>query len=125
MLLPVFHGANMIGVVGVANCPVGYGARLAEFLQPLVTTCGTLIDACSNERRKRLADTERQKFFFLVENSSDCIGMATLDGRLMDALVAGPPSPPDAGHNPRPGAPTNWLAIVRIVPPPTSRTVQP
>ena len=82
LALPIMHGELMLGIVGVANRPGGYDAALADFLQPLVSTCGKLFYACANEQRQRQADLERQKFVFLVENSSDCIGMATLDGRM-------------------------------------------
>lgn len=89
MALPITHGNDIIGVVALANRPVGYDLKLADFLQPAVSTCGKLFYACSNERRQRKADLERQKFFFLVEHSSDCIGMATLDGLMFFLNPAG------------------------------------
>lgn len=89
LVLPVLHGSTFVGVVGVGNRPGGYDPKLADFLQPLVSTCGKLFQACANERRQRQADLERQKFVFLVENSSDCIGMATLDGRMFFLNSAG------------------------------------
>lgn len=89
MVLPITHGNALIGVVGIANRPGGYDLKLADFLQPAVSTCGKLFTACSNERHQRQADLERQKFFFLVENSSDCIGMATLDGLMFFLNPAG------------------------------------
>lgn len=89
LVLPIAHGMDIIGVVGMANRPGGYDLELAYFLQPMVSTCSKLFYACSNERRQRLADLERQKFVFLVEHSSDGIGMATLDGLMFFLNPAG------------------------------------
>jgi signal transduction histidine kinase/DNA-binding response OmpR family regulator/HPt (histidine-containing phosphotransfer) domain-containing protein len=89
LALPVLHGTHIIGIVGIANRPGGYDNALAYFLLPLIGTCGKLFQACSNERSERQSNLDRQKFVFLVENSSDCIGMATLDGRMFFLNAAG------------------------------------
>ncbi len=43
--LPFYHGDRLVGMVGIANRPGGYDQALLEFLQPLVTTCGMLLNA--------------------------------------------------------------------------------
>ncbi len=89
LVLPISHGNELIGLIGLGNRLGGYDSKLADFLRPVISTCGKLFYACSNERRQRRADLERQKFVFLVEHSSDGIGMATLDGIMFFLNPAG------------------------------------
>ena len=89
LVLPISHGNELIGLIGLGNRLGGYDSKLADFLRPVISTCGKLFYSCSNERRQRRADLERQKFVFLVEHSSDGIGMATLDGIMFFLNPAG------------------------------------
>ncbi len=58
--IPFFSASQLIGIVGIANCPEGYDATLIEFLQPLLTTCSNLIEGYRLERQKREAEVARQ-----------------------------------------------------------------
>ncbi len=73
--LPIFQGNSMVGMVGVANRPGGYDASLQEFLQPVLTSCGTLIEAYKNEHRRRSVESElresEQRFELAVWGSND------------------------------------------------------
>jgi GAF domain-containing protein len=46
--LPIMHGGEMIGLVGVANRPGGYNEALVEYLAPLMSSLGSLL--VSNRR---------------------------------------------------------------------------
>ena len=41
--LPLKSGDELVGMVGIANRPGGYGPELIEFLQPFVATCCSII----------------------------------------------------------------------------------
>ncbi|WP_309896318.1 ATP-binding protein [Archangium sp.] len=57
--LPLELGGEQVGLVGLANRPGGYDARLVDFLQPLLTTCGALLLGQHTARRQRQAQEER------------------------------------------------------------------
>lgn len=52
MGIPLFSGGNIVGVAGVANRQDGYSSSLAEFLDPFIVTCASVINAYQK-------DTER------------------------------------------------------------------
>ena len=43
--IPFFSGNEFVGMVGIANRPGGYDNFLVQFLQPFLSTCGTIIQA--------------------------------------------------------------------------------
>lgn len=53
--LPVTAGNRMVGLIGLANRPGGYDPVLVEYLDPLVKTCGQIIDAFGSERERQQA----------------------------------------------------------------------
>ncbi len=55
--LPVHRGGSMVGVVGIANRPGGYGRELCTFLEPVLATCGAAIEA----RNAHAADREAKQ----------------------------------------------------------------
>lgn len=55
--VPFFHGDKLVGMAGISNRPGGYDEELVEFLKPLLTYCGTLIEANRNEQYR--CQTER------------------------------------------------------------------
>lgn len=54
--MPFFRGKDLIGVVGLANRPGGYGLGLIEFLQPFLTTCAGLLEGFRNQSRRENAE---------------------------------------------------------------------
>ncbi len=63
--LPVCRGHELVGAVGLANRPGGYGEELVDFLQPLLATYAMLIVALRAEALRRtsaaqLSERERQ-----------------------------------------------------------------
>jgi PAS domain S-box-containing protein len=47
---PIISRGEVVGMVGVANCPKGYSEKDVEFLEPLLLTCGNYIRLLWNER---------------------------------------------------------------------------
>lgn len=58
MGLPFHHGDQMIGMVGLVNRPGGYDQALADWLEPVLSTCTSLIIADRHERHRRQAEEE-------------------------------------------------------------------
>jgi diguanylate cyclase (GGDEF)-like protein/PAS domain S-box-containing protein len=56
MGLPIFSNEMLIGMIGVANRPGGYTQELAAWLEPVLSTCSTLITAFQNARKKKQAE---------------------------------------------------------------------
>lgn len=56
--LPILRHGTIIGMVGVSNRPCGYDDDLVEYLQPILATCGGLIDAYGSMRQRQQAEDE-------------------------------------------------------------------
>ena len=69
--LPLKHGAEVVGVIGLANRPGGFDSATVAGLEPLLTTCVSLIQADRETRRHREAEAARvqgeARFRSLVE----------------------------------------------------------
>ncbi len=51
--LPFKSGGTLVGMVGIANRPAGYGSDVIEFLEPLLATCCTVILGWRSEQQRR------------------------------------------------------------------------
>ena len=72
MGMPLYFGGKLICVAGVANRKGGYGKEIAEFLEPLLSTCAGITYALQRgvveaENTKKFRDSEA-KYKTLVEN---------------------------------------------------------
>ena len=54
--LPFYRGNRLIGMIGMANRPGGYDQPLVEYLEPVLTSCGSIIDAYRNDQRRKSAE---------------------------------------------------------------------
>jgi PAS domain S-box-containing protein len=54
--IPFYYGSNMVGMVGIANSPDSYNEKTIEYLQPLLITCGNIIEAYRNNQRRKQAE---------------------------------------------------------------------
>jgi signal transduction histidine kinase/CheY-like chemotaxis protein len=59
--LPIFQGDQFVGMMGMANRPNGYDQELIEELQPLISTCSTILSALKNEIQRKQAEEENKK----------------------------------------------------------------
>jgi PAS domain S-box-containing protein len=78
--IPFYYGSNMVGMVGMANSPDSYNEKTIEYLQPLLITCGNIIEAYRNNQRRVLAERslreseENLKLYqALINQSNDSI----------------------------------------------------
>lgn len=58
MAIPIRLDNQFVGMIGLANRPDGYDTDLADWLEPLCTTCATLMNAAKNEEARQLAETQ-------------------------------------------------------------------
>jgi PAS domain S-box-containing protein len=87
MGIPMYFGGELVGVAGVANRTGGYDERLAEFLEPFITTCASIIQAIRSERQQQvfteaLRESEH-KYRLLIENANDAIFLADVETRII------------------------------------------
>ena len=54
--LPIYQGENLVGMIGLANRSGGYSDKLVAYLEPLVNTCGNIIEAFRNDQRRKRAE---------------------------------------------------------------------
>ncbi len=54
--VPLFHGGEMVGMVGLANRAGGYDQPLVDFLQPLFASVAAIIDAVQLDAARRAAE---------------------------------------------------------------------
>jgi PAS domain S-box-containing protein len=75
--LPFFHGGVMTGMVGIANRSGGYDETLVAYLQPLLGTCGQLVEGFCNRRFRNKAEqalrVSEDRFQVAVQGANDGI----------------------------------------------------
>ena len=85
MGLPIHSGGQLVGMVGVANRPGGYDERLIEFLEPLLSSYGSIMVARQVDQRRRQAEKE-------LELSRDELRVTNIElqkaSRLKDEFLA-------------------------------------
>ncbi|MFM7046115.1 MAG: ATP-binding protein [Ilumatobacteraceae bacterium] len=54
--LPIHHDGRFIGMAGLAGRPGGYDDDVVDLLRPLISACGTMIEATAIERERRAAE---------------------------------------------------------------------
>ncbi len=87
--MPMFFGGRLVCIAGVANRKGGYTEKIADFLEPLLSTCAGITyalrkEAEEKEREKRLEESE-EKYRLIVENQDDIIVKFDHDGRILFA----------------------------------------
>jgi PAS domain S-box-containing protein len=79
--LPVYRGSQLIGVIGLANNPIGYNDELIEYLQPILATCASIIEAYKNYKQRLCSDSALKSseahIRAIVETAPD--GIMTID----------------------------------------------
>ena len=75
-------------MIGLANRPGGYDEAVEEYLQPLVLTCGLLIEAYRNLRRRKRAEAETMRLATALTSIDEAIMITDLDGVIQDVNPA-------------------------------------
>lgn len=74
--LPLFHGGQLIGMVGLANAAQGYDEALIVELEPMLVTCASMIIALRTEQDRKLARRaleESERHFRELANSKSAL----------------------------------------------------
>src|SRR5438552_3593590 len=83
--VPLFHGGDMVGLVGLANRHGGYDDELVDFLQPLFASVAALIGAVRSEQARRQAEAalrdSEERLRTTFEMAAVGIAHVTPDGR--------------------------------------------
>jgi two-component system, sensor histidine kinase and response regulator len=80
LCLPVYSGEKLVGMIGIANRPEGYDEALVEFLQPLLSTCGNIIQANRTEQRRKTAEEEVVKLSLVASKTDDAVVITNYRG---------------------------------------------
>jgi signal transduction histidine kinase len=59
--LPLVDGGELIGMIGIANCPEGYDESFEPFLDPLITASTQLVRAYQVRRERKSAEAELRR----------------------------------------------------------------
>lgn len=88
MGLPIFSKGEIVGAIGLANREGGYSLELADYLEPLLHTCGTLIETYNNNRWREEAESRLHRQSLVYENISDGVILTDTDGHILDCNPA-------------------------------------
>ncbi len=90
--LPFFHHDALLGMVGIANRPDGYDAEIIELLNPVLETCGLLINAHRESRHIHVAwEASRRRteqLHTLLDAMPDIVCFKDEEGRWREANSA-------------------------------------
>jgi len=78
--LPLRHGQKLVGMLGLANRPGGYDEDLVRYLEPILTTCSSLLHAYRNARQHKEADKERRELRTQIQYAQKLEGLGVLAG---------------------------------------------
>ncbi len=68
--LPILRNGVMIGMAGLAGRVGGYDSEMVERVQPLLSACGSMIEACSIDRERRAAETAMRNALVAAEHAN-------------------------------------------------------
>lgn len=80
--LPVFHGGEMIGMVGLANMPGGFTENHVTYLEPLLSTLGQLIDASTLREQIAEDQTSIARLSQVASQSPNGVVLTDLSGQI-------------------------------------------
>jgi len=85
--IPIHSGAELVGMVGLANRPGGYEPELIEYLQPFPTTCGALLTGYRVNQARLKAESRQRN---LLAALPDVLFVIDRDGRFLDYHASRP-----------------------------------
>ena len=92
MGLPIYKGNTLVGTLGVANRAGGYNQELADYLEPYVSTCSSIISAFKSDmERKRAEEALREsetRYRTLFERAGDGIILVDIEGDRAGNIVS-------------------------------------
>ena len=101
MGLPFYKGDRLEGMIGIANRPGGYDDELAEYLEPFLATCSSLMEAFKIEKKRKQAEealieakkvaeeTSETKTRFVAKTNHELRGPLTSIISMLKLVLAG------------------------------------
>jgi len=90
--VPFKTGGRMVGMVGLANRPTGYDEALILYLEPLLATCASLLEANRIQRARNSAEKalreNREQLQAIVSSAADAIITIDSEGTIQSANAA-------------------------------------
>ncbi|HMC16838.1 MAG TPA: PAS domain S-box protein [Albitalea sp.] len=87
LAVPLFHGGDMVGLVGLANRPGGFDETLVEFLRPLFASIAAIIGAVRMDQARRSAEQALRESEERLRNTFEmaAVGIAHVapEGRIL------------------------------------------
>ncbi len=80
--LPLYKNEKLVGMVGIANRPGGYGEELLEYLRPFLATCANIIEAYRITKHKKEAEDQLRKLSRAVEHSPSVVVITDTEGTI-------------------------------------------
>lgn len=80
--IPFHVGDKLVGMIGIANREDGYSQELVDWLEPLTTTCATMIAAVHAERERHAADQALRKSEEHFRLIADLTAEVTFEARI-------------------------------------------
>jgi two-component system, sensor histidine kinase and response regulator len=80
--LPFYSGGRLIGMAGLANRPNGYDEDLVSYLQPLLATCATIIEAYHSDQQRKAAERQLELLSLVASKTDNAVVITDREGHL-------------------------------------------
>ncbi|HEY9198146.1 MAG TPA: PAS domain S-box protein, partial [Gammaproteobacteria bacterium] len=80
--VPIHVGDELVAMLGIANRPAGYDTALIDFLRPLSTTIGQLVEALRHERRRQQDQAQLARLSRVASQTTNGVIITDTEGRV-------------------------------------------
>jgi len=77
--IPIYHGGQFLGMAGLGNRAQGYDSHLVDYLQPLLASCGKILQAFQNEQERQAVQTALRESKERLALATSSAGMGIWD----------------------------------------------
>jgi signal transduction histidine kinase len=85
--MPLYRGKKLVGAIGIANRPGGYDESLVDCLQPLLTSCASIIEAYRSDQQRKLAVEEINRNY-TVQSALSAILQTSLENIPLEEILS-------------------------------------
>ncbi|WP_052501662.1 PAS domain S-box protein [Thiomicrospira microaerophila] len=80
--LPIFYGGQLVAMLGLANRAQDYDNALIDYLAPLLTTCGQLIQAAKMHQQQEQDRLQIKRLSKVASQTSNGVVITDVEGRV-------------------------------------------